>query len=276
VDSIGDYSAGFGRYGRRIGFRSRPRDQWVWSATPTHEPIVSRELFDQVEERAQANGRAAKAGISCAAHKARRPKAQRLYPLRGRLRCGMCEHRMEERLLDPIIDFLGRRVFGADRLRLLRDELAASTASSWEEHDAEAKRLESELETINRSLRTQTLRLEEHDDPSHPVVALATERIGELSTRKAAVTGALDALRAKRPDGHHPDEIVAMLDTVPDLRNALTTADDEELAEIFRAFDLTITYDKPGQRLHLAATIAPGLLADLPNDNDHPRGTVAD
>jgi hypothetical protein len=119
------------------------------------------------------------------------------------------------------------------------------------------------LEKIKRSLRAQTLRLEEHDDPSHPVIAAASERIVELSTRKSAVADALDALRAKRPAGHHPDEIVAMLDTVPDLRPALNAASDEELVEIFRAFDLTITYDKPEQRLHLAATITPELLPVL-------------
>jgi hypothetical protein len=67
------------------------------------------------------------------------------------------------------------------------------------------------------SLRAQTLRLEEHDDPTHPVVVAASERIVELSTRKSAVADALDALRAKRPAGHHLDEIVAMLDAVPEL-----------------------------------------------------------
>jgi hypothetical protein len=54
-------------------------------------------------------------------------------------------------------------------------------------------------------------RLEEHDNPTHPVVVAASERIVELSTRKSAVADALDALRANRPAGHHPDEIVAML-----------------------------------------------------------------
>ena len=53
-----------------------------------------------------------------------------------------------------------------------------------------------------------------------------------MSTRKPAVADAFDALRAKRPAGRHPDEIVAMLDAVPDLRSALTAASDEELVEI--------------------------------------------
>jgi DNA repair exonuclease SbcCD ATPase subunit len=144
-------------------------------------------------------------------------------------------------------------VFGPDRLRLLRDELAQATASTWQEHSSEVERLESELQKINRSLRAQTLRLEEHEDPHHPIVALASERIIELSAHKAAITDELDKLKEKRPAGHHPDEIVAMLDTVPDLRPTLATA----TAVIFRAFDVEITYDKDRQILNLAATITP-------------------
>jgi hypothetical protein len=42
-------------------------------------------------------------------------------------------------------------------------------------------------------------------------------------------------LRAKRPTGSSPDEIAAMLDAIPDMRDALATADETELAEIFDA-----------------------------------------
>ncbi|HEX5851960.1 MAG TPA: hypothetical protein VFY36_02590 [Solirubrobacteraceae bacterium] len=82
-----------------------------------------------------------------------------------------------------------------------------------------------------------------------------------MSTRKSAVADSLDALQAKRPAGHHPDEIVAMLDAVPDLRPVLTNASDGELVEIFRVFDLAIT---------------PELLPILPQRQRPPRGTVAD
>jgi hypothetical protein len=68
-----------------------------------------------------------------------------------------------------------------------------------------------------------------------------------------------------------------MLDAVPDLRPALNAAGEEELVEIFRAFDLTITYDKHEQRLHLAAAITPELLPVLcPQRKRPPRGAVAD
>jgi hypothetical protein len=64
-----------------------------------------------------------------------------------------------------------------------------------------------------------------------------------------------------------------MLDTVPDLRPTLATATEAELADIFRAFDVEITYDKDRQILNLAATITPELLPDFdPNENDRPGG----
>jgi DNA repair exonuclease SbcCD ATPase subunit len=176
-------------------------------------------------------------------------------------------------VLEAILAFLARRVFGPDRLRLLRDELADATSSTWEEHKAELERLESELTSINRSLRAQTLRLEEHEDPTHPVVALATERIEELSARKSAVTDRISTLKAERPAGHDPEEVAAMLDAIPDLSETLATASPQKLAEIFKAFDVTITYDKTNERLNLGATITPEL---LPLDDDRPGGVVAD
>src|ERR1035437_943294 len=189
----------------------------------------------------------------------------------------------EDNLLEPILSFLARRVFGPERLCLLRDELADATASTWEDHNTELERLQGELREIERSLRRQTLRLEEREDPTHPVVALAIERIEELSTRKAAVTDATQTLKTKRPAGHDPDEILAILDAVPDLRKVLNLASAEQLARIFRAFDVTITYDKPNRRLNLAATITPELIPEpelspkpekipKPEKGDHPEG----
>jgi hypothetical protein len=72
---------------------------------------------------------------------------------------------------------------------------------------------------------------------------------------------ALDALAAKRPAGHLPDEIVAMLNAVPDIRPTSERATDEELAEILKAFDVRITYDKNRQALDLATTITSELIS---------------
>jgi hypothetical protein len=68
------------------------------------------------------------------------------------------------------------------------------------------------------------------------VVALATERIEELSARKSAVTDRISSLKAERPAGHDPEEVAAMLDAIPDLSETLASASPQQLVEIFKAF----------------------------------------
>jgi len=174
----------------------------------------------------------------------------------------------EELILNELIEFMGRRLFGPERLRLLRDELARSVAEGWREHDTQLARLRLELEDIDRALYRQTLRLEEHEDPRHPIVALATRRIEELSTRRASVEEAIRDLEVRRP-GARPDEIEAMLAAVPDLRPSLKTASPEDLADLLEAFDVTAVYDKSGRTLELRATVMPELIPD----NEKPRRT---
>lgn len=53
-----------------------------------------------------------------------------------------------------------------------------------------------------------------------------------------------------------------MLDVVPDLRQALKDADEDELIEIFDAFDVTATYSKDTRHLELTATVAPQLIGE--------------
>ncbi len=65
-----------------------------------------------------------------------------------------------------------------------------------------------------------------------------------------------------------------MLDAVPDLRKALKTASDEQLADIFGAFDVTISYDKTSQKLDLGATITPELLPQNDDDRSGERSRV--
>lgn len=105
---------------------------------------------------------------------------------------------------------------GAGAVALLCLAAWRCSASACEsDHDAELDRLQREQRDVQRSLYRQTLRLEEHDDSDHPIVALATRRIEELAARQQAVEEAIAKLRVQRPEGAHPDQIVAMLDAVP-------------------------------------------------------------
>lgn len=90
----------------------------------------------------------------------------------------------EEVVLDQLLDFMERRLFGPDRIRLLRHDLARFVADAWHEHDGELDRLKHEREQIDSLLGRQTPRLEEHNDPDHTVVATAKDRSLSPRTRK--------------------------------------------------------------------------------------------
>jgi hypothetical protein len=61
---------------------------------------------------------------------------------------------------------MDRRLFGPKSLRYLRKELAHVKSSETEsQHRNELERLQAEREKIDQSMRRQTLRMEEQDDP---------------------------------------------------------------------------------------------------------------
>ena len=166
----------------------------------------------------------------------------------------------EEVVLDAAFDFLGRRIFGPERHRLLRDELTHSATSGDGERRDELDRLARERDEIERALYRQALRLEEHDDPTHPVIALATQRIEELSARRGAVDQRVAQLEATRPAAPTAEEVEALLDSIPDLRPLMKQAPPDELSELFAAFDFSATYDKEERALRLGATLTPELV----------------
>jgi site-specific DNA recombinase len=284
----------WGRHDKRRGRPVlRPRDSWVWSPTPTHEAIVSRELFDAIEGRAQRNGNAIREAEPRHYPQRRRGRPGRLYVLRGRVRCGLCGRRMEGShqkganwyrcqyvsrrgeaaaeiaghprvlgikevvVLDALREFMAERLFGPERLGLLREELAAAaTDGDWQERDSRLADLRAEDKQVQQALYRQSLRLEEHEDPEHPIVKLATQRIEELSGQADAIAAEIAGLDATRPEEPRPEEIEALLAEVPDLREALAQADGEELIELLDAFDVAVSYDKPSRTLELSALLA--------------------
>lgn len=72
-----------------LGHESRQRwndrSAWVWSQEPTHEPLVDADTFAKAEARLR----------SPKQRRPRKPKAGRVYALRGVLYCALCDRRME-------------------------------------------------------------------------------------------------------------------------------------------------------------------------------------
>ncbi|KAA0232166.1 MAG: hypothetical protein JJLCMIEE_02579 [Acidimicrobiales bacterium] len=65
--------------------RSNDEGEWIWSADPTHEVLVSRELFDAAQAKFTKQGPTTRA-----------PSQGRHYLLSGLLHCGVCGRRMQE------------------------------------------------------------------------------------------------------------------------------------------------------------------------------------
>jgi hypothetical protein len=281
------------RHDKRRGKRLlRPREQWVWSEEPTHEAIVGRDMFDGVEGRARHNDNPvneARPGTGYARHQG--GAGGRTYVFRGRVFCALCGRRMsgshqkgkhwyrclyaqrrglaaadvsghpralgikEEIIMYGVREMVSR-LLGADRLDLVRDELLdKASEGAWQERDSRLARLHAEARETERALYRQALRLEEHDDPEHPVVKLATKRIEELGGKETSITAEIAMLEAQEPDGPRRDEIEAILSSLPDLREVWDDAEPESMMEVFDAYDLAVTYDKPAGTLDLSVVL---------------------
>ena len=79
----------YNRRSTKNGNRLNPPSEWVWSPHPVHEPLVTRERFDQAAALS-ATLRASRAGHSPNSH----PATKSSYLLRSILWCALCGRRM--------------------------------------------------------------------------------------------------------------------------------------------------------------------------------------
>ena len=167
----------------------------------------------------------------------------------------------EEVVLEPLFDFLGRRLFGPDRLRLLHDELAtvarqtATTAARRSSPQSSGSSPKSTRRSAGRRSAWKSTTI-----PTIPSSPPRRSDIEELAGQRAALDDQRRQLAAHRSNAPQPHEIEALLASVPDLRPALARYGPAELADLFDAFDVTVTYDKPSHSLELAATVTADLV----------------
>ena len=140
--------------------RQNPPREWVWSPKPTHEPLVTVDLFKAA--RAMGNEReGSRSGASLNVH----PFTKRSYVMRSYVVCAQCERRMaggarhtraymvcqpstnhgkdaalkfpghpasvwvrQDVLVERILDFFADRVIGPNRHEYARQESAAGSA----------------------------------------------------------------------------------------------------------------------------------------------------
>ena len=266
----------WGRHDKRPGRPFiRPREQWVWSPTPSHEAIVPpRAVRHGRRARPRNDGAPAKTRAESLPAAPGAPQG-RLYPLRGRVRCGLCGRRMEGSHQKGSNWYRCHFVEQARRQRRRRRRAPARARHQRGHGPRRAARLHGRAPLRTRtsppptrrarpsrhpatgrnatrtrpssrraksrsssSLYRQTLRLEEHDDPEHPVVKLAKQRIEELS-RQAAPRSRTRSPTSRRPSQRSPPRgDRGDAGRRPRPARGPAAAEGEELAELLDAFDV--------------------------------------
>jgi site-specific DNA recombinase len=213
------------RRASKKGGRHNPPEAWIWSPEPTHEPIISRELFAAAQQVApQRRGSRSGAGLN------RHPQTRRSYPLRSLVTCALCGRRMRGKvrrkaqreylyyacepprsvgrhvaadrqpehpasvlvrgdlLLAGVLEVFARRLFSLERRALLAQEVPAvarGEVAAWEARVQALRRTVADLQGRQARL---VRTLEERDDPGGTVRAdrPAARRTGP---RAASQTG---------------------------------------------------------------------------------------
>ncbi|MGH3624609.1 MAG: recombinase family protein [Sciscionella sp.] len=274
------------RRASKQGGKINPLDKWIWSPEPTHEPLVTLEVWKAVQELAAARQGSRMVGMNS------HPATRRTYVLRHYTHCTLCNKRMfgktrkqhayyscqpqldrvgnpqdytehprsiyvrEDRLLDCVQTFFARRVLGAGRAELLRHQLGQK--GSHEQHDHQ-RRIAAIEKSIADLARRQDNLMEERetktidDDIGRAWAERLRTRFADLESQRRTKRAELDALLviAEREQPQQPD----LLDLLPQLALVLPETPDPLQRDLYDACGLKIYYDHNTRHVTIHATL---------------------
>ncbi|WP_433754721.1 recombinase family protein [Nocardia sp. CA-135398] len=250
--------------GHETRMRWNDRDQWVFSDHLVHDPIIDTDTFERAQQVLAAKG----AGRGTR----ERHRTHHTYMFRGRLRCGLCQRRMqgqrsremllyrcrypneyalankvahprnvylaERDLLGPLDDWLGT-CFAPHRVAETIDALYR--AQPDHDPDPSVAAIAQAIEDCDRILARHRAALEAGADPH-----LVAQWMAEVQARRAeALARARPITRQRRMTS---EEIRGLIKELGDIRHVLSGADPVDKAEVYRHLNLQMTYH-PAKRL---------------------------
>jgi hypothetical protein len=257
--------------GHRTKLRWNDEDAWVRSPGVAHEPLISPEVFEAARARRAANGRTT----------IRKPRrTPRPYLLRGRLRCGLCDRRMqgtwnheqayyrccypteyallrraqhpktvyvrEAQIVSPLDNWIAR-VFEPDRLAETCRSLAEAREPAPED-DGRAEAARQEFVHCDARLARYREALEAGTDP-----AVVARWISEVQAKK---TAAEEELRRHRPAAAlTEDDIRSMVESLADLVGVLEAAEPQKKAALYENLGLALKYEPSKRRVLVEADL---------------------
>jgi site-specific DNA recombinase len=287
------------RKSRGIKGRVNPPSAWVWSSRPTHEPLVTREIF----EAASTVGRFRKGSRSTSQANAH-PQTARTYQLRSYLRCDLCNHRTygstkkayvyyrctpnarnhahlpwfathpphvlvrEDQLIEPLANFFDKRVFGTSRKIFLGT--AAEHTTDMAGVASRKAALTSELAEVQRRQTNLIKELEQLDPSGDPDVDQAWR--SNIQTRFAATVTEQRSKKQLLAELTRQEEAAAppdldLLDWLPEGNVHLDRLPEEAQRQIYDAFHLELRYNALNREVTIRVLItgetAPALAATI-------------
>ena len=263
--------------------RAVPREEWTWSAQPSHPALVTRELW----QAAQRGGRR--------------------YPLRSRLRDAQCGHRMsgttragrrddqsytyyvcpnntknphgarkcpdhvrasirEDVITAAIAGFLDQYVLGHDRAAMLERLLPSSAADQAARRDAQAAELTRRLARNDAAQKGLIAELAQLGGDTSPATTAYRVRIREhyteLHDAAAALQAQLDAINDQAAADNDP----ALISELPYAPGFLATAPDPVKENLYAALGIQCLYRPGKNQVTIRAVITnttPGIVAAL-------------
>ena len=273
------------RLERGIRGKVNPPSAWVWSALPTHEPLVTREIF----EAASTVARFRQGSRSDAAQS---PIANRTYLLRTYLHHTLCDRRMwghtvhqdtyyrctpkphhhahhpwfnahpphvtarEDEIVPLLNSFFERRILGAGRTYLLAQSVDQPAIEAEVTERAEV--LTNEIANLQRRQNNLVTELE-HFEPSGDDDFDQAWRSGiqdRFRTILADLRKKKDVLAdLTKQSQTQPQNNPALLESVPQTSLAVSRLPEEQQRRLFDAFHLELRYNDLTNELDIRVTI---------------------
>jgi hypothetical protein len=264
-----------------------PPNQWVWSPKPTHEPLVTKELFQAVHDLGRFR-QGSRPGSNPNTH----PRAGRTYLLRSYVYCDTCGWRMHGRISrgrpyyvceperhhhadrrtwydthpkalwvreDDLLD-LTQTFFADHVLGPRRDDALRPVAEPTEPVEGPAvARLEAELADLAKRRQNVLAQIEEHEptgdeDIDRDFRTRLRNRYADLARQHKTKTEQLAALTAARQSERQDDPTI--LDDLPLVTAPLLAAVPEELQRnLYESFNLELRYDHTTRTITLRVTV---------------------
>jgi site-specific DNA recombinase len=262
----------------------RPEEEWVVS-DERNDAIIADETFDAVQlefarrERTEGSSR-------------RRTEQKRFYAYRGHVRCATghnplnmfgkvvkgttyyactyareygataaeaAGHRKtelirEDVLHDMILEFFAREVFGPERLARLREQHARLLNEVDPQVAKTERKLRKTLADLDQRIGAQIRAIEEGVEPR-----LVQRRIDELSNERTTVAAELRAVTEQRQELFDIEAACLVLESIPDLEDAMRDAPPELLRQLCEAFELSVEIDQAAGAATLKVFISSAL-----------------